>query len=159
MTSPSFPMMGNCYSTIMLLSSTCAGYRCWRKVKDDGTSFHVECPRCDYKKLFCSPVHRSEQEARHNRQYPEQQANQTAAELAGPATASPEDSESVLPQQSSENCASAAINGPAINNATAALTVDDIATAAAPQCKALSSSPLSCMVADHASSFKRVASD
>lgn len=155
-------MMGNRYSTIMPLNSTCAGYRCWRKVKDDGTSFHVECPRCNYKKLFCSPVHRSEQEARHSRQCPEQQANQTAAELAGPATASPEDSEYsefVLPQQSSENSASATINGPAINNATAALTVDDIAAAAAPQCKVLSSSPLSCMVADHASSFKRVVSD
>ena len=138
-------MMGNRYSTIMPLNSACAGYRCWRKVKDDGTSFHVECPRCDYKKLFCSPVHRSEQEARHNRQCPEQQANQTAAELAGPATASPGDSESVLPQQSSENSASATINGPAINNATTAPTVDDIAAAAddiaaaaaAPQCKVL----------------------
>lgn len=151
--------MGNRYSTIMPLNSTCAGYRCWRKVKDDGTSFLVESPRCDYKKLFCSSVHRSEQDALYNRQCPEQEANQNAAELAGPATASPGDSESVLPPQCSENSASATINGPAINNATAAPAVDDVAAAAAPQCQVLPSSPLSCMVADHASSFKRVVSD
>ena len=105
-----------------------------------------------------APASWSEQDALYNRQCPEQEANQNAAELAGPATASPGDSESVLPPQCSENSASATINGPAINNATAAPAVDDVA-AAAPQFQVLPSSPLSCMVADHASSFKRVFSD
>ena len=96
----------------MPLNFTCACHRCHRSITDDGTCFYFECPRCDYEKLFCSPVHRGEHEAWHNRRCPEQQPGQAIAELAAPATAFPETSEAGFSQQNldSEKSASTGNN-------------------------------------------------
>ena len=74
-----FLAMGNRYSHIIPPNSTCAGYRCQRAVKEDGTSFIFECLECGDKSLFCSQVHRDEKEAWHARRCQGRRQNQTAA--------------------------------------------------------------------------------